>query len=102
MGYVSLVFASAEELLASKRIDRTDCLLLDITMPGLTGPQLQQALVAAGYEVPIIYITANEGTAPRARMLALGAVDCLFKPFTDTALEQALDAAFRQHPSRIP
>jgi len=96
MGCSVLVFASAEEFLASNCVDRTDCLLLDITMPGISGPDLHRMLTGAGKEVPIVYITANEDETIRARSLALGAVDCLFKPFTDSALQHALDAAFRR------
>jgi FixJ family two-component response regulator len=99
MGYAALVFSSAEEFLAANCVDRIDCLLLDIAMPGMSGPDLHRALTDAGKRLPIIYITANEDETIRARSLALGAVDCLFKPFTDTALKQALDAAFRRDAS---
>jgi FixJ family two-component response regulator len=96
MGYTVLVFASAEEFLASDGVDRTDCLLLDVTMPHMSGPELHRALLDAGRNLPVIYITANEDKTIRATTLALGAVDCLFKPFTDSALKQALDTAFRR------
>jgi FixJ family two-component response regulator len=68
---------------------------LDVAMPGMSGPDLHQALLDAGKTLPVIYITASEDGAVRARTLALGAVDCLFKPFTDSALKHALDNAFQ-------
>ncbi|MEI9987987.1 MAG: response regulator [Aliidongia sp.] len=95
LGYAARIFASAEEFLSSDGVDRTDCLLLDIAMPGMSGPELHRALVDAGHRMPVIYITANGDEAIRARMLALGATECLLKPFTDHALEDALDAALR-------
>jgi FixJ family two-component response regulator len=93
MGYAARIFASAEEFLGSDCVDRTDCLILDITMPGMSGPDLHRALADAGHRMPVIYITANADEAIRRRMLALGATECLAKPFTDHALQDALDAA---------
>jgi FixJ family two-component response regulator len=102
LGYSSLVFSSAEAFLASNSVDRTDCLLLDVAMPGMSGPDLHRTLNAAGKKVPIIYITANEDETVCARLLALGAVGCLFKPFTDSALKQALSAALRRNAPPSP
>ncbi len=92
-GYAVKAFASAEEFLASDCIGRTGCLILDIAMPGMSGPDLQQELKLRGQKIPIIFITANQ--AARPRVLEQGAVDCLFKPFSDAALLSALHAAFR-------
>jgi FixJ family two-component response regulator len=96
LGYAPRAFASAEEFLGSDCVDRTECLILDITMPGMSGPELQQAIAAAGHRIPIVYITAHADKTIRDHLLALGAVECLFKPFTDSALKGTLDAAFRR------
>jgi FixJ family two-component response regulator len=88
-------FSSAEEFLASDCVGETRCLILDIVMPGMTGPDLQKELMARGREIPIIFITAQSDETVRIRLLEQGAVDCLFKPFNDTALCDALNAAFR-------
>ena len=95
MGYAARTFASAEEYLNSGCVDQTACLILDIAMPGMSGPDLHRVLVDAGHRMPVIYITANADEAIRPRMLALGATDCLSKPFTDRALQDALDAALQ-------
>jgi FixJ family two-component response regulator len=94
-GFAAQAFSSAEEFLASDFIDQTECLVLDIAMPGMTGPDLQQELARRRQEIPIIFITAHADETVRPRMLELGAVECLFKPFSETALLEALNAAFR-------
>jgi FixJ family two-component response regulator len=76
-------------------IGQTRCLVLDIAMPGMTGPDLQQELARRRQEIPIIFITAHADETVRPRMLELGAVECLFKPFSETTLLEALNAAFR-------
>ena len=95
LGYSVRTFSSAKEFLASDCVDETRCLLLDIVMPGMTGPDLQQELGIRGQEIPIIFITAQADETLRTRALEQGAVECLFKPFSDTALREALNAAFR-------
>ena len=94
-GYAARAFSSAEEFLASDCVDRTKCLILDIAMPGMTGPELQQELKVRRQEIPIIFITANRDETIRARMLEQGAEECLFKPFGDNALFEALQSALR-------
>ena len=94
-GFASQTFSSAEEFLASDGISRTKCLILDVAMPGMGGPDLQRELKRRGSNIPIIFITAQRDETLRARMLELGAIACLFKPFNDTALLDALNAAFR-------
>ncbi len=86
-------FSSAEELLASDCVVRTRCLILDVAMPGMTGPELQRELVRRGHKIPVIFITADADESVRSRLLAEGAVDCLFKPFSDAALLGALKTA---------
>ena len=93
-GFASQTFSSAEEFLASDGILRAKCLILDIAMPGMSGPELHRELKRRGSNIPIIFITAQRDEAVRARMLELGAIACLFKPFDDTALLDALNAAF--------
>ena len=94
-GFVVRSFSSAEEFLASGDYRETECLVLDIAMPGMSGPELQEELNRRQSDIPIIFITAHGDEAVRPLMLALGAVECLFKPFTDVALLDALNTAFR-------
>lgn len=94
-GYAARAFSSAEDFLASGCVDQTTCLILDVAMPGMTGPDLQLELKLRRREIPIVFITANRDENLRAKMLKQGAVECLFKPFSDTALQAALQAAFR-------
>ena len=94
-GFAAQAFSSAEAFLASEALSETHCLILDIAMPGMSGPDLHQELIRRGQEIPIVFITANgEGTI-RPRLLAQGAVECLFKPFSEAALLDALNAALR-------
>jgi FixJ family two-component response regulator len=95
LGFAVEAFASAEEFLASDCVGHTRCLILDIAMPGMTGPDLQRELALRRQEIPIVFITAHGDETVRPRMLEQGAVECLFKPFSDTALRDALNAAFR-------
>lgn len=92
-GFDARPFASAEAFLASGCVDRIGCLILDIAMPGMTGPELQRELALRGKQVPIIFITAHADQSVRPRMLAQGAVECLFKPFSEESLLTALNAA---------
>jgi FixJ family two-component response regulator len=94
LGYSVRAFSSAEEFLASDCVGETRCLILDIALPGMTGPALQRELTIRGQEIPIVFITAQADETLRARSIEQGAVECLFKPFSDTALSEALDAAF--------
>ena len=93
LGFETRAFASAEEFLASSYIDRTSCLILDIAMPGMSGPELQHELTIRERKIPIIFITAQRDEMIRPRLLHLGAVECLPKPFSEADLVQALHAA---------
>jgi FixJ family two-component response regulator len=95
LGFSVQVFSSAEEFLASDHVDRTKCLILDVAMPGMTGPALHRELVRRGHPIPAIFITALKDDTVRPRLIEQGAVDCLFKPFTDDALQEALSSALR-------
>jgi FixJ family two-component response regulator len=92
-GFAVAAFASAEAFLAFKDMERTDCLVLDIAMPGMTGLELQRELKRRGLRIPIVFITAHADPTLRPRVLAAGAAECLFKPFTETALLEAVRAA---------
>jgi FixJ family two-component response regulator len=94
-GFAAQAFSSAEEFLASRFIDQTKCLVLDIAMPGMSGPDLQRELTRRRQGIPIVFITAHRDETVRPRVLELGAVECLFKPFSDTDLLEALNAALR-------
>ena len=89
-GYSVRTFSSPLEFLASDAPDQTRCLLLDIAMPGMTGIELQAELKRLDKQIPIIFITATRDDALRARVLEWGAAACLSKPFSDTALLEAL------------
>ena len=95
LGFAAQAFASAEEFLASDCIVGTRCLVLDVAMPGMSGPDLQRELARRGQEIPIIFITAHADETACLRLLERGAVECLFKPFSDTALLGALNVALR-------
>ena len=94
-GFRVETFASAEEFLASKSLAQTRCLLLDIAMPGMSGPALQEELARQRRSIPIVFITANADENLRPQLLESGAVECLFKPFTESALLAAVTLAIR-------
>ena len=94
-GFAVEAFASAEAFLASACLGQTQCLLLDIAMPGMSGLELQRELTRRRHAIPIVFITAHGDETDRPRLLAQGAVACLFKPFSETALLEALQAALR-------
>jgi FixJ family two-component response regulator len=96
LGFAARTFSSAEEFLTSDCIDQTGCLILDIAMPGMSGPELQRELKLRRHEIPIIFITASTDQAVRPQLIEQGATECLFKPFSDTALLRAINSAF--HP----
>ncbi|HET9834273.1 MAG TPA: response regulator [Vicinamibacterales bacterium] len=93
IGFAVETFESAEAFLESASLAETRCLILDVGLPGMSGPDLQQELARRGRAIPIVFITAQGDASLRPRLLARGAVACLFKPFSDTALIDALNAA---------
>jgi FixJ family two-component response regulator len=94
-GFAAQAFSSAEAFLASEFVNQTNCLILDIAMVGMSGPDLQQELIRRRQAIPIVFVTAHADTTVRPRLLALGASACLFKPFSDEALLEALTRALR-------
>jgi FixJ family two-component response regulator len=92
-GFAAQIFSSAEEFLKSEAVADTNCLLLDVAMPGMTGPDLQRELKLREQSIPIVFITAHRDATVRPRLIAQGAVECLFKPFEPTDLLQALNTA---------
>jgi FixJ family two-component response regulator len=92
-GFKVRTFASAEEFLASDCVAQTKCLVLDVTMPGMSGPNLQRELARRGRKIPIVFITGEADQDLRRQLLAEGAVECLFKPFNAAALLKALNRA---------
>jgi FixJ family two-component response regulator len=95
LGFAVQAFSSAEEFLASDYVEHTRCLVLDIAMPGMSGPDLQLELTQRGQGIPVVFITAHGDETVRPRLLERGAVECLFKPFSDKALLAALNAALQ-------
>ena len=91
-GFASQVFALPSDFLQSAHIDKTTCLILDIAMPGMSGPELRRELIRRGHHIPTIFITAHADFASQPDMYE-GAVDCLMKPFSETALLEALKRA---------
>jgi FixJ family two-component response regulator len=92
-GFSARAFSSAEEFLTSDCVNQTRCLILDIFMPRITGPDLQRELKVRQQAIPIVFMTAKKNETVRPQVLKEGAVECLFKPFSDTALLDAIHAA---------
>lgn len=94
-GFAARAFSSAEEFLSSDCVELTRCLILDVAMPGMSGLDLQRDLRLRGQRIPIVFITAQKDEAVRAQALEQGAVSFLLKPFSDTGLLEAMNAALR-------
>jgi FixJ family two-component response regulator len=99
-GFAAQAFASADEFLMSDYVSATRCLILDVVMPGMSGPELQHELTVRGHAIKIIFITARRDGILREQLIARGAVDCLFKPFSSQELKAALDAALPRSSTR--
>jgi FixJ family two-component response regulator len=91
-GFAAQAFSSVEEFLMSDYIDQPRRLILDVAMPGMTRPDLQRELKLRRKEIPIVFITAHRDETIRSQVLEQGAVECLFKPFSNTGLLNALNA----------
>jgi FixJ family two-component response regulator len=97
LGFSARAFSSAEEFLASGSLEQTQCLILDVAMPGMTGLELQRQLKDGERKIPIIFITAHKDSEVRDGALERGAIAFLFKPFSDKALLQALNEAIESN-----
>jgi len=94
-GFAARAFSSGEEFLSSDSVEKTSCLILDIAMPGMSGPELYQELKRRGENIPVIFITAQKDETIRTRVLQQGAAGFLLKPFSDTALLAAIEIAMQ-------
>jgi FixJ family two-component response regulator len=92
-GFAAKAFSSAEAFLASDVVGETSCLLLDVAMPGMSGPDLERELTRRQRKIPIVFITAYGDRSIGTRLLARGAVKCLVKPFSEAALLDAVRTA---------
>jgi FixJ family two-component response regulator len=90
-GFAVEAFFSAEEFLASEWVGQTACLILDVALPGMSGPELHRELERRDQSIPVVFITAHETESARLRPLARPDVQLLFKPFSETALLGALN-----------
>jgi FixJ family two-component response regulator len=95
MGYTPQSFASAEEFLGSDAVVDAKCLILDIGLPGMSGPDLQRELIRRGCATPTIFITGRPERSIPPGLLQVGGIACLFKPFSEHDLRAALDVACR-------
>ena len=95
VGFRAQGFPSVEAFLTSNQADETDCLILDVRLPGTSGLELQRQLVGGNSDVPIIFITAHEDDNRRTQALQAGAVAFLYKPFYEEALLSAIDTALK-------
>jgi FixJ family two-component response regulator len=98
-GFSVITFSSAEGFLASDALNTTKCLILDISMPGMSGPELQKELKHRRENIPIVFITAHIDETDCPRLIEEGAIDCLFKPFTEVELLKAINAALQKNDS---
>jgi FixJ family two-component response regulator len=96
-GFKAKAFASAEDLLTSGALEQITCLILDVRMPGLGGIGLQQKLAGTHWRIPIIFITAHADEQARFITMQAGAVDFLYKPFSEDLLLRAVEAALENN-----
>jgi FixJ family two-component response regulator len=101
-GFATAAFASADDFLGSNVLDLTSCLVLDVVMPGLSGIELARELARQGRAIPIVFISGDGDESDRARMLREGAVEFLFKPFSEAELLAAVMAALGEPATRVP
>jgi len=95
LGFTAQAFSSAEAFLESGDLNQTRCLILDIAMPSMSGPDLQRELTLRKHAIPIIFITAHSDENVRSLLLSKGAVECLFKPFSESSLLAAISVALQ-------
>lgn len=100
LGYSAQAFSSAEEYLQSDRLRDSSCVITDLHMPGMSGVDLQDRLIAEGHKIPVIFVTAYFEEGVRARVMDAGACGFLRKPFSDKSLIECLDKALNAHSTR--
>lgn len=98
MGYAVEAFDSATQFIASGRVSHASCIVLDVCMPRMTGPELQRRLKEEGHAVPIVFLSGQRDARIRERTLGDGAIDFLHKPFDEERLVAALDRALASAP----
>ena len=99
MGMSAESFATAQQFLDRLPYDGVGCILLDVQMPGLSGPDLQQRMLAMGVSLPIVYLTGHADVPMSVHAMKSGALDILLKPASDDLIQQAIDAAVARHAS---
>jgi FixJ family two-component response regulator len=97
LGFSTHAFASAQEFLLSARLHETSCLIADVEMPGMSGLELQEYLIANGHNTPMIFITAFPEERIRTRAMEAGAIDFLSKPFDEPRLLDSVERALKRH-----
>jgi FixJ family two-component response regulator len=95
LGFRAETFGSTEEFVQCDHLAQIACLILDVQLPGMSGLELQRLLSIATYTFPIIFITAQIDDSIREQALKAGAVDFLYKPFSEKALLRAVDSALK-------
>jgi FixJ family two-component response regulator len=100
LGYEARAYASAEAFLSSADADRSDCVILDVQMPGMSGPELQQALLRNAKPTPIVFMTGFPDAKVRAGVLEAGAVCMLAKPCDGKDLVDSIEVALASRPPR--
>lgn len=98
VGFTVQAFPSAEQFLNSDQLRHTRCLILDVKLPGIDGLELQRQLTANRCEIPVIFITAHADERTRVRALGNGALEYLFKPFSEEALLNAIHMSLAARP----
>lgn len=93
-GLRSESFGTAEEFLRNKVPDGPSCLVLDVSLPGVDGLELQRKLADAGFRIPIVFMTGHGDIPMTVKAIKSGAVEFLTKPFVDQDLLNAIQQAF--------
>ena len=95
LGYIVNTFASAEEFLRSNRLDDLSCVIADVQMPGMSGVELQDRLIADGRSLPTVFISAFSDERVQQKVLESGAVGYLHKPFEEDRLIECIETALK-------
>ncbi len=95
LGYEAATFCSAEEFLGSAQLKSTSCLITDVRMPGMSGVELQDRLIADGRSLPTVFISAFSDERVQQKVLERGAVGYLRKPFEEDRLVACIEIALK-------